>query len=99
MHSEAAVQREGFEECRKYYHLFEEFQKERVAVVPDVHRLRAPERELTSEISDAEYREVRHRQILESEVSRLKSANQNSTTDLEALRFINDSILKGTWNS
>ena len=53
-------------------------------LVPDVHRLHARERQLTSEISEAQYLEESHRQSLQSEIARLKSAMQNSKTDLES---------------
>ena len=60
-------------------------------MVPDVHRLHARERQLTSKISDAQYREVSHRQILESEIVRLKSGIQSYKKEQEPIRLIDNS--------
>ena len=51
----------------------------------DVHcaRLRVPSD--FAEISEAQHREVSHRQSLESEIARLKSEVSNFDTDLESI--------------
>ena len=72
-HSNVAVQRERFEQTRDYhqrslhasnkeynkqYNLFEEYQDERSSMIPGVRPLQDRERLLTSEVSQAQYRET-----------------------------------------
>ena len=89
------------EGCRKYFHLYEEFPNEKATVVPHVHRLHARERErlLTSEISEAQYRHVSHRQTLEGENARLKSEVQIVKKVWNRSDWSMIQIPKGTRNS
>ena len=110
-HSEAPSQREGFgqtqyylqkclissnEECRKYYHLYEEFQHETASMMPDVGRVHARDRQLTSEISESQHRETEYkgqRQNFEREIARLEVGRnfKSLKQDLEVIRLTNDS--------
>ena len=47
---------------RKHYNLYEEYQDERSSMIPGVRRLHERERQLTSEISESQYREVSEKQ-------------------------------------
>ena len=86
-HSEPAAHREGFEqnrnylqkchnssneECRKYY-LFEELHNERASLVPDVRRRHARERQMTSEVSEAQYQETEYKGRRQNVESHLKT--------------------------
>ena len=108
-HSEASAQREGSEQpryylqmclnssnekCRKYYHLYKDFQHERLSVVPGVQRLHARERQLTSEVSQTQHPKTKRtgqRQRFGSEMAGLKSEVGNSKHDLKFIRWTNDS--------